>query len=292
MLSRAHMSDTKNSPLARLPNANQDYAAHECALCLKESTVDLSRVDLLLLTFEQSCLNQGLILNALPKELRVFWRCNKENHLIYESVAQLERQGWQCSSCLRQTVTYLCDLHELAGQMISIEGTIKNPAYIRCSSLSKATWRCPKGADHIWTTPVYARARLKSGCPFCANRRVSTTNSLSNFPEVAVELHPLKNRNLTAESIIAFRTTLLLWWRCSICHHEWQDTPSNRTRGGRGCPQCRHNTAQQEGQQHEFQKRGVRNRRSVPIDHTESNVCSMQIGSSNSVKGRKAASSR
>ena len=53
---------------------------------------------------------------------------------------------------------------------------------------------------------------------------------------------------------------------------------------GHGCPQCRDNTARQESQQNEFQKRGVRNRRSVPIDHTESNICSMQIGSSNSVK--------
>ena len=58
MLSRTHTSDTKNSPSAGLPNANHDYAAPECAICLRESTIDLSLVNLLSLTFEQSCLNQ------------------------------------------------------------------------------------------------------------------------------------------------------------------------------------------------------------------------------------------
>lgn len=235
MESRLHTNDSKYFQLAP---ANSHCTRTGCQFCCETLMIDLSSTHLSMLKFEQSGLNDGLNPKALPEEIQVFWRCTKENHLIYESVAHLKRQGWQCSSCLKQRVAYLCNLPDLAAQLISIEGSIKNPAHIRCASQAKATWRCSKGTDHIWSTPVYARACKKNGCPFCANRRVSMTNSLCNFPEVAAELHPIRNQPFTAETIIASSTKMMLWWQCSRCRHQWKDTPSNRTRRGYHCPQC------------------------------------------------------
>ena len=38
-------------------------------------------------------------------------------------------------------------------------------------------WKCPEGPEHEWRCAV--GSRLKQGCPFCANMRVSSTNSLA-----------------------------------------------------------------------------------------------------------------
>ena len=36
---------------------------------------------------------------------------------------------------------------------------------------------------------------------------------------------------------ISYGSKHLIWWRCNICHNEWQDSPKHRSRG-RGCPLC------------------------------------------------------
>ncbi len=36
---------------------------------------------------------------------------------------------------------------------------------------------------------------------------------------------------------ISYGSKHLIWWRCNICHKEWQDSPKHRS-SGRGCPLC------------------------------------------------------
>lgn len=36
---------------------------------------------------------------------------------------------------------------------------------------------------------------------------------------------------------ISYGSNHLIWWRCNICHNEWQDSPKHRS-SGRGCPLC------------------------------------------------------
>ena len=40
----------------------------------------------------------------------------------------------------------------------------------------KYWWKCGVGPDHEWKTSLESRYR-GSGCPYCANQRVSVTNS-------------------------------------------------------------------------------------------------------------------
>jgi rubrerythrin len=56
-------------------------------------------------------------------------------------------------------------------------------------------------------------------------------------PDLAAELHPIRNGDHDAANI-AEGSSSRLWWRCSNCGHDWQATVSNRTIRGSGCPVC------------------------------------------------------
>jgi hypothetical protein len=87
--------------------------------------------------------------------------------------------------------------------------------------------------DHEWEAIVASRTRLGSGCPACAGRQVSVTNSLA-------ELHPDPERNggLTARGLPA-GSGRKCWWRCRANpQYAWEAVVSSRTQQGTGCPQC------------------------------------------------------
>jgi ssDNA-binding Zn-finger/Zn-ribbon topoisomerase 1 len=54
-------------------------------------------------------------------------------------------------------------------------------------------------------------------------------------PEMAAQLHPLRNDGVDPGTI-APNSHRLLWWRCSKCGHEWEASPHDLA--GRGCPAC------------------------------------------------------
>lgn len=56
-------------------------------------------------------------------------------------------------------------------------------------------------------------------------------------PDLSEQWHPTKNGELTP-SDVAGGSAKKVWWQCSVdARHEWQASPSSRTRG-RGCPVC------------------------------------------------------
>ena len=97
-------------------------------------------------------------------------------------------------------------------------------------------WKCPEGPEHEWKCVVGDRQRL--GCPFCSNKRVSSTNSLSAVaPEIAAAWHPTKNGKLTPHGVLA-GSVQRAWWKCPKGpDHESPPTIANRV-GGSGCPYC------------------------------------------------------
>jgi hypothetical protein len=103
-------------------------------------------------------------------------------------------------------------------------------------------WKCPEGPDHEWqVSPLilgsHSLANGRRGCPYCAGKRPSVTNSVAAHPQLAAEWHPNANGDVRAEQVVA-STAAKLWWRCvENPEHEWQATGANRTRG-RSCPMC------------------------------------------------------
>jgi len=70
--------------------------------------------------------------------------------------------------------------------------------------------------------------------------RHRTVSLASEFPTIAVELHPDKNHGITADRIHPGSHAKYVWI-CSDCSHEWATAVHLRTTGS-GCPRCGYRT--------------------------------------------------
>ena len=100
-------------------------------------------------------------------------------------------------------------------------------------------WQCPNGPDHEWRTSPQQRWYVKTGCPCCANRKLSVTNCLATLrPDLAREWHPTLNGSLTPQTLVAF-SHKRVWWKCRAAGHSWSTAVRDRAKpDGRGCPAC------------------------------------------------------
>ena len=116
------------------------------------------------------------------------------------------------------------------------------PQDVLAGSSERVWWRCPAGPDHEWEAAPIVLGKMSldkgnSGCPFCAGKRLSITNSVASHPDLADEWHPTRNRDLTPDMAVAGGQRKY-WWRCRVNPaHEWEANVTNRVRG-RGCPMC------------------------------------------------------
>ncbi len=96
-------------------------------------------------------------------------------------------------------------------------------------------WKCSKG--HEWPASIDNRARGKQ-CPYCSGRKTITgENDLNTCrPDIAKEWNYEKNPELTP-SQVKVNSGKSVWWKCSICGHEWRTRIANRS-CGYGCPKC------------------------------------------------------
>jgi hypothetical protein len=114
------------------------------------------------------------------------------------------------------------------------------PRDVSYGSARRIWWRCRKGSDHIWQATPNARTAGKNGCPFCAGRQASVTNSLASLhPALAAEWNYERNGDLRPSDVVA-GSTRRVWWKCTRrSEHEWTAAPRNRTETGKTCPFCR-----------------------------------------------------
>lgn len=107
---------------------------------------------------------------------------------------------------------------------------------ISAGSHKKAWWLGTCG--HEWEGVIRNRVKRKSGCHYCAGKKVLVGfNDLATLkPEVAKEWHPTLNK--TAPEDCTVRSNKKVWWKC-VNGHVWEAPISYRTgkRGG-GCSYC------------------------------------------------------
>lgn len=117
------------------------------------------------------------------------------------------------------------------------------PHEVLAGSPETMWWQCPAGHDHEWqASPLVigknALSRGNTGCPFCAGKRASATNSVAAHSLLSLEWHPTANGDLRPDRVVA-GSQRKVWWRCRTNpEHEWRATCANRSRG-RGCPHCK-----------------------------------------------------
>lgn len=132
----------------------------------------------------------------------------------------------------------VADYADVAAELHPSEGPA---AGIRARSQSPVRWQCDAAPDHVWVAPPYRRIAARAGCPACAGRQPSVTNSLAAlFPDVACELdlEAPATAGLTPDQIVA-GSHRRVGWCCSRCGHRWEAQVGPRTgRQRAGCPAC------------------------------------------------------
>jgi hypothetical protein len=127
----------------------------------------------------------------------------------------------------------------VAAQWHPTKNGTTTPADVAANSHKKFWFTCDAGADHEWEATLSSRVSSGTGCPCCAGRKLSVTNSLATVaPEVAAQWHPTKNGDTTPADVVA-NSRKKYWFTCNAGpDHEWEATLSNRVSGGNGCPCC------------------------------------------------------
>jgi hypothetical protein len=128
------------------------------------------------------------------------------------------------------------DCQQNAGLKNGFGVDISAPDKINAKSSIKVGWVCPLG--HHYTCSVSKRTIRGSGCPYCANRRLlpGFNDLASKYPKIANTWHPIKNMDLTPDSVL-YGSGTKVWWKCN-CGYEWKSRIVDRITYQK-CPNCR-----------------------------------------------------
>jgi len=182
--------------------------------------------------------------DVLPKsQRRVWWKCSKGPDHEWKVAVCLRTAGNGCPCCQGSRVSVTNALStrfpEIARQWHPTKNGDLRPERVNSGTFRRVWWKCPNGADHEWTTKVVDRTYHRTGCPFCANLRVSMTNSLASLrPDLAREWHQRKNRSLTPADVVV-GSGKRVWWQCAASRdHVFRTQIRHRALLGTSCPFC------------------------------------------------------
>ena len=168
---------------------------------------------------------------------RVWWMCSK-GHEWDAIISARYSFNSKCPYCTGQRpivgeTDLLTVRPDIAAEWDYDRNKGIKPSDICYGSNKKYWWRCSKG--HSWFAVV--ASRRKSGCPYCAGKRVITgVNDLATvFPNLAAEWDFVKNGLITPDTVMP-GTQRKVWWICAR-HHSWEARINNRVHG-KNCPYC------------------------------------------------------
>jgi superfamily II DNA or RNA helicase/DNA-directed RNA polymerase subunit RPC12/RpoP len=166
---------------------------------------------------------------------KLWWKRAKCGHEWQASGNSRAYRGSGCPVCLNKVATPQNNL-AVTHPELAKEYSDKNelPAdKIVAGTHQNLWWKC-SGCGWEWKAKGESRIQ-GTGCPACANLVVTPHNNMAATHPKLVKEYSSRNE-LPANKIIA-GTRQNLWWKCSGCGHEWQDSGAHRAEG-RGCPNC------------------------------------------------------
>jgi hypothetical protein len=119
-----------------------------------------------------------------------------------------------------------------------------DPSTLGPGSSRSVFWICPQ-CGKSYQAPISSHTE-HSLCHECSvKRRIEkrTSNRLKKGDSLADKYPELSNEFLTSKNKISPKNILFgahaqYWWKCPKCGLEYQNSPSNRTLQGQGCPKC------------------------------------------------------
>ena len=174
-----------------------------------------------------------------------WWKCDVCGYEFSASIRNLVRNPNHCAVCSGKVAkpgyNDFATLYPSIAADWDYEKNSKLPSSIRPGNGTDKFWWKGHFCGHEWLDDVSNRIKSKGRCPYCEGRRV-----LSGFNDLATKVPSLvrdwnyeKNQELLPTQFL-FKSHKIVWWKCSVCGHEWKNSISNRTNGA-GCPACAKN---------------------------------------------------
>ena len=181
---------------------------------------------------------------------KVWWLCEKHPDEDWFVPPSARANGKGCKFCANQAVNNSNSLVAKCPNLAAQWDTKRNrqsgltPETVSFASGHRVWWKCSVCKDHVWETDIYSRSKNGHGCPFCANKKVSISNSLEAlYPDIASQWHPSLNGDVSPSNVVG-GSHKSAWWQCTRSNdHVYKNTIAHRTQRGQGCPQCTHQTS-------------------------------------------------
>ncbi|MGA5305910.1 zinc-ribbon domain-containing protein [Nucisporomicrobium flavum] len=114
---------------------------------------------------------------------KIWWRCPAgDDHEWDAKVCNMTRPRAGCPYCAGRRIAAsnrLTTTHPgLAAQWHPTRNGTRTAAEVSAGCNDRVWWRCP-ASSHEWQAQIDTRALRGNGCPYCANKKVSATNSLA-----------------------------------------------------------------------------------------------------------------
>ncbi len=167
-----------------------------------------------------------------------YWECATCGHEWRSRVHARALLGRGCPACAKDWIASTQSIAALRPDLAA-EWDDANlpltPLMVKPGSNKHVQWIC-SDCGHGWRAAV-AKRSTGHGCPACANRVVTRSNSLRSVaPELAREWDPLRN-DKTPDEVVAGGARRY-WWRCRANPaHRWETTIASRL-AGTSCPEC------------------------------------------------------
>lgn len=211
-----------------------------CRRCAKGEPIDLNLYPGALKLFDKSK-NQGIDPSEFGTNTFIWWKCRKAKDHVWQERFEKRTGDKKCPFCAgfrASSSNNLNKMPEIAAQFHPFKNGDASPEDFALNTTKIIWWQCEAAADHTWKQRINIRTQWGYGCPFCANRKVAESNCLkTNFPNVARDWHPKKNRKLTPSDVLP-GSARVVWWQCRKCKHEWRRAIYLRTNRQSPCPSC------------------------------------------------------
>lgn len=173
---------------------------------------------------------------------RVHWVCDAgPDHDWATSISHRTSNGSGCPYCAGRMASVTNNLEvnhpELAAEFHPGRNGELTPASVTFGSGKKVWWQCAHG--HEWKAAVVDRVGRGTGCPYCATKIPTETNSLAALhPHLAEEWHKSRNGDLRPMDVVP-GSNRKVWWRCGANPaHEFEAYIKHRTEKSTRCPYC------------------------------------------------------
>ena len=180
----------------------------------------------------------------------VWWKCPDCGKEWKTSINSMTSTRYGCSTCgavkrgkdfTKLRVKQRGSLAEKMPNLVKEWHPTKNgdltPYDITAGRFKPVWWKCQKCGYEWQSSPNNRKKGI--GCPCCAGRvpKNGVNDLKTKYPDLAKEWDYEKNYPLVPEDFLP-GSGKTVWWKCSICGHQWQTEVRQRVKGFGKCPHC------------------------------------------------------